>query len=161
MNGIDAAQLRDLIIRPTLESLGMYSKAAEQLVLGTACHESECGQWLKQIRGPALGIYQMEPATHGDIINNWLVHNAALYERVMRVVGDGRFSADRLVYDLRYATVMCRLHYRRRPEPLPDAGDWAAMAEYHKKYYNTYLGKSTPEKFMAGIKRFEIDRLYV
>jgi hypothetical protein len=159
MNGIDAAQLRDLIIRPTLESLGMYSKAAEQLVLGTACHESECGQWLKQIRGPALGIYQMEPATHGDIINNWLMHNADLYGRVMRVVGDGRFSADRLVYDLRYATVMCRLHYRRRPEPLPDAGDWAAISGYWKQFYNTRHGKGRPEQFLAAVQRFGVDRL--
>ncbi|WP_208110244.1 hypothetical protein [Methylocaldum gracile] len=160
MNGINVAQLRDLIIRPTLDALGMYSKAAEQLLLGTACHESECGQWLKQRwGGPALGIYQMEPATHGDILNNWLMHNADLYGRVMRVIGDGRFSADRLVYDLRYATVFCRLHYRRRPEPLPEAGDWPAIAAYHKRFYNTVLGKSTPEKFLAAVYRFELDRI--
>jgi hypothetical protein len=159
MNGINAAQLRDLIIRPALEDLGLYSKAAEQLLLGTAALESECGQWLKQIRGPALGIYQMEPATHNDIIHSWLMHDTGLYGRTMRVIGDGRFSAERLVYDLRYATVFCRLHYRRRPEPLPEAGDWPAMAAYYKRWYNTPAGKSTPAMFLTAVDRFGLDSL--
>lgn len=39
--------------------------------------------------------------------------------------------------NLIYATAMCRVHYRRVPEPLPPAGDLEAQAAYWKAHYNT------------------------
>lgn len=72
MSGILPAHLRDLIIRPTLVEMGHYSPAAEALLLGTAAHESHGGRYLSQIRGPARGIYQMEPATHDDLWRHYL-----------------------------------------------------------------------------------------
>ena len=37
---------------------------------------------------------------------------------------------------------MCRFHYLRVSEALPAANDAQGMANYHKKYYNTNLGKT-------------------
>ena len=39
------------------------SKNANFLSLCTAAIESNCGYYIKQVGGPALGIWQMEPAT--------------------------------------------------------------------------------------------------
>ena len=58
----------ELIIVPTLNHLGMYSERAADLLLGTALVESKLTA-LKQTRGPALGVYQIEPLTHADIRN--------------------------------------------------------------------------------------------
>ena len=38
--GLDARQLYERVIVPTLEELGLYSEAAAQLVLGTGLQES-------------------------------------------------------------------------------------------------------------------------
>ncbi len=41
------------------------------------------------------------------------------------------------IWNLAYATAMCRVHYLRVPRPLPDAGAVRAMGEYWKRHYNT------------------------
>ena len=71
----NAQQFRNLIIEPTLEAIGMNSTSAVELLLGTMATESWAGTYIKQIKnGPALGVYQMEPATHDDIVINYLNH---------------------------------------------------------------------------------------
>lgn len=118
----------------------------------TAAAESECGRWLHQVGGPALGIYQMEPATHDDIWANWLRYKPGLAADVKRYGG----QAGQLPGNLYYATAMARIHYLRRPEALPSAMDEWGLAEYYKKYYNTHLGKSTVEGAIEKYRRFAI-----
>ena len=51
---MDAKQLLELVIRPRLKKLGLYSEAAEQLVIGTIWQESR-GEYIKQLgASPAL-----------------------------------------------------------------------------------------------------------
>lgn len=164
--GLNATQFRDLVIRPTLEAIGgpQNSEAAVQLLLATALHESRL-EFLKQHpTGPALGVYQMEPNTHDDLAvwiwNNrykYLEHDTgtSLYERICWLLEKDSFSYDWLSFDLRYATVMTRLHYWRVPEALPEAGDAAGMAAYWKRYYNTPKGKGTEGQFLAAWERHE------
>ncbi len=59
-----------------------------------------------------------------------------------------------LVTDLAYATAMCRVHYWRRPEPLPNAGDPEGMGEYWKQHYNSPLGKGTVERFAWRYRKY-------
>src|SRR3546814_18753812 len=78
---------RDLcqeVIRPTLEKLDLYSPAAANLLLGTALTESTIGgaTCLVQKGGPALGIYQIEPATHLDCWRNFLVYRDGLRSKI-------------------------------------------------------------------------------
>ena len=144
--GLDPLQLVVHVMRPTLEYLGWYSKAAEQLVLGTAITESRL-RYLKQIGGgPALGIYQMEPNTFKDIIANYLSYNDDIYE-VIESLRDHRDSTqeEELCYNLAYATAMCRAHYRRMPKALPDAGNATLLTQYWKQYYNTSYGAGSIE----------------
>lgn len=149
---LNIAQFRTNIVRPTLEALGAYSRAAENLVLGTALQESNL-QYLRQLEdGPARGFYQMEPNTHDDIWDNFLAFRAELRARVSAFLAPDRDRIEQLVWNLAYATAMCRVHYLRVPHPLPDPGDIGAMGAYWKQYYNTVQGRGTADEF---VKKFE------
>lgn len=148
---MNANQLRTFVIRPVLEHLDLWSQAAENLILGTAAQESGCGEYLAQLGGgPALGIYQMEPATHDDILQNFVRFKPALAARLAELKANYPIEEDQLVSNLAYATAMCRLHYLRVKEPLPDADNVDNMARYWKKYYNTELGKGKVEEFIRN-----------
>ena len=71
-------QLKELIIIPTLHDLVSFSDDAVQLLLFTCAVESDGGTYLKQLKGPALGIYQMEPETHNDIWQNYIKSKTSL-----------------------------------------------------------------------------------
>lgn len=136
---INIEHLRKYIIRPILLELGMYSLAAENLLVGTALTESGLRHLHQLGEGPAQGIYQMEPATELDIWKNHLNTRPEREAKVLALRGSAR---DPLIGNLNYATAMARIHYWRIKEPLPDAKDAGGLAEYHKKYYNTHLGKT-------------------
>jgi len=145
-------QYRDYIVTPVLKEFNMHSEAAVRLVLGTAAQESKF-EFVKQIgKGPALGWYQMEPATHNDIWDNYITFKPNLRDKILFGVG-AIFHHDIEMHNLLignafYATLMCRLHYRRRKEPLPHEDDIEGMAAYWKQFYNTYKGKGTVEEFI-------------
>ena len=81
---IDPIHLKEYIIIPVLSKLDMYSESAANLLLGTAAIESDMGQFLRQINGPALGIYQMEPSTHLDIWQNYLQFREEMLKKVRK-----------------------------------------------------------------------------
>jgi len=149
---IDPIQLLKYVIRPTLRDLGVWSVNAEQLVLGTACQESACGEYLVQLgNGPALGIYQMEPATHADIWRNYLP-GRALATKVSDLAIHAGLDADEMIGNLYYATAMCRVHYLRVPSAIPSG--LRKQAEYWKRHYNTELGAGTVDEYIQSWERF-------
>ena len=150
--GINATQLREQIVSPTLHTLGLWSPAAEDLILGTCAVESRMGHYLVQVGGPALGICQMEPVTHDDIWENYLAYKHRLADVVESLVVQPVARA--LVFDLRYAVAMCRVHYLRCPEALPKHGDVNGYGAYWKKYYNTPLGKGSVQKFVDAYHKY-------
>ena len=64
---LDPRQFAERVIRPALVKLRLQSPAAEALLLGTAVVESGLSALVQAGGGPALGLYQIEPATHADI----------------------------------------------------------------------------------------------
>lgn len=147
----DARQLREYVVRPVLVRLNLWSLAAENLVVGTAVHESRL-DYLKQLgRGPALGICQMEPATHDDIWQNYLAYHPGLASRVEQLIAPWPVPrSSQLVSNLAYAVGMCRVHYRRVPTALPKADDTVGLGAYWKTHYNTHLGAGTIEQFVEA-----------
>ena len=147
---IDISQFRELIIKPALTVIDAYSDAADELVLGTALQESRL-QYIKQLgNGPALGVFQMEPATHDDIWENYLAYKDDLADAVKSLAapnGGAHPSANELIGNMWYAAAMCRIHYLRVSDPLPEAGDVPGQAAYWKEHYNTYLGAGTEEEY--------------
>jgi hypothetical protein len=157
---IDPAQLLDHVIRPVLKEMGAWSIEAERLVLGTACAESECGRWLKQRGGgPALGIYQCEPATHQDCWVSYLQFKPALARKVLRWSTSAGLGwppevpePSELTGNLFYATAICRVHYLRDPEKIPDTLMGQALA--WKRCYNSFAGKGTVDGYIRQWQRF-------
>lgn len=155
---IDVNHFRDLVIDPVIEALGMYSTAASELLLGTAIQESNL-TFLTQLDGDddpyddAMGFFQSERRTIIDIHENWLRYRELERGLVNRICGFPReFTPppEAVIWNLRYAVCIARIHYRRVKEPLPTAGDLWGMAHYWKKYYNTSGGKGTPRQYVEN-----------
>lgn len=144
------------LIHDTLISIdsSVYSPAAVNLLLGTAAQESKFGTYIQQIKGPALGVFQMEPTTEQDIWENFLKYKPYLRDMVVNTTGVKHPDADHLRGNLLYQITMARLHYFRVPELLPSGSDIIGMARYWKKYYNTPLGKGTEEEFQENYTRY-------
>ena len=141
----------DEVVIPTLKELDMYSEEACLLVVGTAIQESRL-HYLKQIpSGIAKGICQMEEATHDDIWDNFLKYKPEIKERLLGLTNQSMDLVDQLKGNLYYAVAMCRIHYYRVSEALPN--DLKGMARYWKKYYNTELGKGTVEEFIHNYEQ--------
>jgi hypothetical protein len=158
---LDIKQLRDDVVRPVLTALNAHSAAAEVLLLGTAAQESHV-TYLRQLGGgPALGIYQMEPATHDDIWDNYLSYRSSVADGVSSYLAPNQPRHDQLIWNLAYATAMCRMHYRRVPASLPAANDVAGLAAYWKAHYNTPLGAGTEEEFIENFDRARIGAIEV
>ena len=153
-----AQQLHDHIIKPTLEYMGgnYYSKDAAFLLLCTAAVESNCGHKIKQDNGPALGIWQMEPDTHGDI--NFNCDALIDEDSEMRDKQDSLYmpynvetNTGGMLVNPMYACFMARLKYSMDSAALPDHNDIKAVYDYYKRIYNTPLGASTYDKFKSAL----------
>ncbi len=155
--------LRELIINPTLKHLDMYSPAASNLLLGTAAQESRFGYFLMQVdshnrpQGPALGIFQCEPATHDDIWDNYLKFRPSLYDKVASL--GMSMDATEMIHNMKYATAIARIKYWRHPAPLPQAGDTEGLAHTWKNIYNSKLGKGTVQEYIDNYIRYVGDPL--
>lgn len=160
---MNAQQLHDLIIKPTLQYMGgnYYSKDAAMLLLATAAIESDCGHYIKQVNGPALGIWQMEPETHSDILANCdAIQSGELSHKVcLLAVSTGSDLDTDLVACPMYACAMARLKYSMDPNRLPSRSDSEAVYKYYKRIYNTPLGASTYEKFVNAWNKHRLSEV--
>lgn len=147
---MDKKQLRNLVNR-VLIAMDLHRPEVEELILGTIAQESVGATFIKQIKGPALGICQMEPATFRDICENYLKYKPDLAKKIMSVAGANALRSEYLEYNLALAIAMCRIHYLRQPEKIPLTLD--GWAKYWKDHYNTHLGKGTTSEFIANYKK--------
>lgn len=157
---IDSTHLVEYVIRPVLEDIGAYSRDAEELLLGTACKETECGLWLHQLDdGAAHGIYQGQK---NSLVDNLKFLNSEKHlslkiacqtwcvSRLHPLQLDDIYNE--ILGNLNAATVMCRVHYMRFAEPIPDT--LLGQAHYWKTYYNTEAGAGTEEEYIAAWHRY-------
>jgi hypothetical protein len=139
------AQFRSLVTAVLFDfDAELSTPAAINLLLGTAAQESRFGRYLRQLKGPALGAFQMEPATFDWLRLKYGFAYVELKER----------RAEEMEWDLRLATIMARLRYRADKHALPDADDVAGMAATWKRVFNTPLGKGTVDEFGANYARY-------
>ena len=83
-----ATLLLSMVIRPALTKINLWSSSAEELVLGTAIVESGLTYLKQHGDGPALGLWQIEPATHEDLYTNFVELPTGAWQHV-----DGAASA--------------------------------------------------------------------
>lgn len=140
--------IREYVVRPTLKLIDCWSQSAENLIMATGMTETTYSA-LKQVNGPALGFWQMEPATYLDHLK-WLESglNQVFLHKILLAIRKAELprEPDSLIWDMQYATIMCRVHYLRIKEALPDATSAEDLCAYYLKYYNTALGKASHDK---------------
>lgn len=140
-------------ISQTLIDINLHSTNAVELLMGTCAQESAFGKYNRQLGGgPALGVFQMEPATFQDIIKNYLHYKQPLFSRILDVCGLYVYDVNELVDNNRFAICMARVHYLRVKEALP--GNLDGWAHYWKQHYNTPKGRGTVEEFIANYKKY-------
>lgn len=139
---LDAIQIRELLIRPTLKALQMWTPSSENLVFGTALVESNL-VYLKQINGPALSPWMIEPATYLDLRKRLMNHYSKIYQKILSILCMEMLPQDAnfLIGNLTAAIIIARIKYYFDPYPLPDANDYTALATLWKRVYNTEKGK--------------------
>lgn len=141
-----------LLVRDALQSIGLWEVAAENLLVGTALQESNL-YYLKQVNGPAIGFYQIEPATYQWIkekIKGHILCRSIIVKCNLACIPE---DPDILGWHLRYATIVARFRYLAAPDPLPHADDLEGLAKTWKKCYNSSLGKGTVEQFLANYRK--------
>ncbi len=146
---------RDLVLRPSLKGIDMWTPAAENLLLLTALVESELS-YLKQVpQGPALGLFQMERRTFNDVLE-YLEKRRFIADKIVIACNlDSLIRTDKcFIGNLAYQCMIARVFYWRFEERLPYPDDIEGLANYHKKYYNTKLGKADPKKSIEIYKRY-------
>lgn len=153
---VDPKWFFDEVITPVCIALRLTDPAMPRLLLGTALVESGL-VFERQLGGPAAGYFQMEPFTHNDLWKNWIGPNPTkTYASALRDMIRGRAPDWRwLVVCAPYAAGMAAMHYARftTRRPLPAATDLVGLGQYWKTFYNTPLGKGTPDMFVAAWKR--------
>ena len=138
------------IIKETLDHMNLYSEDALEMIYKTGKAESGYRTLQQYGGGPALGFFQMEPATYRDIWENYVMYREKYRNKLYSLGFDDSKMDYCLMSNIGIQVAMCRLHYRRVPSALPKAGDLEGQANYWKKYYNSHLGKGTIEHFMEA-----------
>lgn len=151
------AQFRAVIVRPTLGFLGApyESDDAAALLLGTAAQESQLLNLMQVPSGPALGPYQMEPATLDDLFDRDLAkpEHAALRAKVEQLLAPVPDRRLQLAGNWAFATAMARIRYIAATEPLPRADDIDGLGKYYVRFYNRG-GAATVAEFVSNFRRF-------
>lgn len=139
--GICPSELQHLVIRPTLEYLGEYSQAAQTLLMATAAVESELGFHLKNDHGGhGLGVYQISPRGHQIIWDQYLAKDPDLASKVRGLASQHEFLIQphlELTTNLRYATAIAWMTYKRKQKSLPESDDILAMAKYWRRHFHS------------------------
>jgi hypothetical protein len=148
---IEAKQVLELIVRPTLKAVCMHSVSAERLLVYTGVVESDFDFLKQNPGGPALGWWQMEPIAYKQNCS-YLKRHPNMYRRALATCFLEILPPfETLIWNLRLACIMARIQYWQREEPLPSEDDLEGMANYYVKYYNCG-GAATVEGFMKKCK---------
>lgn len=157
---MDINQLQECIIQPTLKPLNLWSIEAESLLCSTVAQESLGGRFVKQtgLANGALGIFQMEIATHDNLWRTKLSQpqRLPLVKSMLELFGFKRKpDATDMIWHLGYAAFMARFHYLVVSYPLPAYDDLTAQWQYYKRWWNTELGAATEVQFMKNVKKYK------
>lgn len=130
------------VIDPVLMRINLYSKAASTLLLGTAIQESSLGKLSKN-------MFQIQTQTVQDLNMHYLVHHRELKNIVHELYDTQHSISWNLNNNVEYEIAIARIIYLRGNQQLPHASNIDGLARFWKKYYNTYLGKGTPNQFKS------------
>ena len=146
------AEAQDSLVKPGT----LCSEAAVELLMMTAAQETKLGRYIKQINGPALGIFQIEPKTYWDLHKNYLAYRMVYRKLVNYYESAWQPIEFDLMGNLPFQIIAARVIYKRDDAPLPDANDIKGMAQYYKRVWNTSAGKATPDEAEKHYRKYAI-----
>lgn len=118
-------------------------------IYGTAIVESNKTNVKQQGGGPALGYFQMEPATREDILTNYLMYYPRLTKQLCKGLGRSLVCTDKeFMLSPALQVIYCWLHYRRY---IAWGGNVYMYAVNWKMKYNTRKGKGKSSEY---VKRY-------
>src|ERR1017187_9320054 len=150
---INCVQLKEVIIRPALNAIGLCSDEAIQLILGTCAQETNLGRYVVQANMSnflgGIGLFQMQEGSYNYIWSKHVATSLVMKAKISLYCGyAGKPVAARMASDMALATIMARLYYANILEKLPAVGDIAGMAKYYKQYWNTSAGSASEQQFI-------------
>ena len=136
------------VVTQALEWYGLPDNngSAIQLLCMIAAHESGDFHYIKQVKGPALSIFQMEPNTYNDVME----YIKRRQEQFPILVHDMPKPAEYMAFDPVYAAAIGRVFLLRVPKPLPLTNDIEGLAKYAKDHWNTHLGAAKWEDYLEA-----------
>ncbi|MGI0011924.1 MAG: hypothetical protein ACREBU_00560 [Nitrososphaera sp.] len=139
------------VIEPTLRAMGARfssSRAARLLAYTSIAESTVSGHTrLHQVRGPALGIFQVEPFTAQDLITRY----RSVLQQFITASPDDVVSGN-----LYLSTALARCKYYDATPPLPRAF-LVDIGAYWKKHYNTDAGRGTVDGFVSRCMSWTIE----
>lgn len=112
---ITAEHLREHVIRPTLDYLGVWSAEAEQLLLRAAIGSNDVGLFARAQR-EGLGLFRISSAQHRDIWDRHLAFQPDIASRIRGLASQRAFLSNpdnELQTNLSYSTAIAWLLVHR------------------------------------------------
>lgn len=138
------ADIKRGIIAPVVLDLELPGDEFARIQLMTGIGNVETGYRTRhQASGPALGFWQVEPATHDDLWCNWLRARPALSAVVLGFLPtkySGVPNSAAMVESDAYGCCIGTLVFYRSTEPLPARNDARGQCAAWKQAYNTAAG---------------------
>lgn len=147
IQGLHPKQVQDGI-RDILVYLGVPKKELPKWVrlLGlTAQVESHLGYYQRQVRGPARGLFQIEPATEKSIWNDYLKYRKELQVKIQSLKHKG---VGNLQNNIAYTTALVYVLYKWRKTDVNNIKNIDGYWRVYKEKFNTRLGKATYKDFL-------------
>jgi hypothetical protein len=101
----------------------LYTHDAVELLMLTAAQETLLGKYLKQVKGPALGVFQMEPVSYQDLFTHFISLRPNLHAALELWTAPNVPFDVRMRGDIPYQIIIARLFYLRKPGKLPSKDD--------------------------------------
>ncbi|MBQ7617835.1 MAG: hypothetical protein IJS50_03075 [Desulfovibrio sp.] len=136
------------------EHLGLAKEQAASFLLEIAAAESDFGYYVRQVSGPALSAWQIEPATAKDLCERLPARNFLLYQKIMALKDPNLSLEDNLTINLKFGAAMCLGVLWLKGLRVEELDSLPKRARAWKKYYNTYLGKGTLEGYVQKALRY-------
>ncbi|MCR4665935.1 MAG: hypothetical protein K5657_01430 [Desulfovibrio sp.] len=143
-----------LLCRNVSLYLGVHPEYASVFLLEIAAAESDFGYYVRQVKGPAQSVWQIEPATANDTHARLSRRNPLLYKKIVQFRNPNLSEEDNVVTNLEYGCALCIGVLTLKGIRFSTLTSLEKRAEAWKRYYNTYLGKGTLEGYCQKAMRY-------
>ncbi len=136
------------------EYLGLPRENAGRFLLEIAAAESDFGYYVRQVRGPAQSVWQIEPATAKDLHERLPGRNPQMYRKILALRDPLLSEEENIVTNLDYGAAFCLGILTLKGLDFSQLGSLELRAQAWKQKYNTYLGKGTLEGYCQKAMRY-------